>query len=77
MDGAIRLVECQGAEVAGIVAVCIEETPLTNRYRQRYKCVSAVMPGGDIQRQCNGQSLESFKAYRPEMAFPALRRAAR
>jgi len=70
MDGAIRLVERQGGQIAGIVAIAIEENETTDGYRERYKCVAAVMPGSTWQRQCNDQALESFKRYRPEMAFP-------
>ncbi len=70
MDGAIRLVERQNGVVAGIVAIAIEENAVTDAYRKTYKCVSAVMPGSEWQRQCNGQALESFNSYEPEMAFP-------
>ena len=72
LDGAIRLVERQQGVVAGVAAICIEENDRTNDYRQRYKSVSAVMPGSKWQRQCNGQSLDSFRDYRPEMAYPGV-----
>ena len=72
MDGAIRLVERQGGSVAGIVAVAIEENPATDGYRQKYKCVSAVMPDSAWQNECNAQTLSSFADYQPEMAFPEI-----
>ncbi len=74
MDGAIRLVERQSGTVAGMAAICIEENERTAGYRNDYKCVSAVMPGSEWQRQCNGQHLDSFANYRPEMAFPTITR---
>ncbi|MGI9464901.1 MAG: phosphoribosyltransferase family protein [Aestuariivirgaceae bacterium] len=70
MDGAIRLVERQQGIVAGIVAIAIEENERTDDYRQKHKCVSAVMPGSSWQRECNAQSLSSFADYAPQMAFP-------
>ncbi len=72
MAGAIELVERQGGIVAGIASVAIEENPATDRYRAMYKCIAAVMPGTEWQRQCNGQYLESFKTYKPEHVFPAI-----
>lgn len=73
MDGAIRLVERQNGIVAGIAAIAIEENPQTDSYRSRYPCAAAVLPGTKWQTQCNAQKLSSFGAYRPEMAFPAIR----
>ncbi len=70
MDGAIRLVERQGGVVTGIVAIAIEENEHTNGYRNRYSCVSAVVPGSRWQEECNAQNLTSFEHYRPELAFP-------
>ena len=70
MDGAIRLVERQGGSVAGLVAIAIEENARTNGYRQKYPCVSAVVPGSFWQSECNAQTLASFKSYTPERAFP-------
>lgn len=70
MDGAIRLVERQLGVVAGLAAIAIEENARTLDYRQRYHCVSAVLPGTDWQRQVNEQVLDSFSSYRAEMAFP-------
>ena len=45
MDGAIRLVERQGGTVVGLAAVAIEENPVTDAYRKKYRCASGVMPG--------------------------------
>ena len=70
MHGAVQLVEQQKGVVAGMVAIVMEENETTNRYRQIYKCVTAIQPGTEWQRQANAQYLESFKTYRPEMAFP-------
>ncbi|MEM6940915.1 MAG: phosphoribosyltransferase family protein [Pseudomonadota bacterium] len=70
MDGAIRLVERQEGVVAGLVAIAIEENDRTRAYRGMYPCISAVVPGSRWQRECNAQTLSSFDAYRPDMAFP-------
>ncbi len=70
MHGAIQLVEQQQGVVAGIVAIAIEDAERTAEYRKKYKCVSAILPDTEWQRQINNQYLESFKTYRPEMAFP-------
>lgn len=70
MQGAIDLVERQGGAVAGLVAIVIEDCPQTAMYRRKYKCVSAVLPGTEWQRQANAQYLESFETYKPEDAFP-------
>ena len=76
MDGAIRLVERQGGTVVGIAAVAIEENPVTDGYRQKYRCVSGVVQGSRWQTECNAQKLSSFASYKPEMAFPAIGRKA-
>ena len=72
MDGAIRLVERQDGIVAGLVAIAMESNEKTNEYRKRFPCITAVRPDTDLQKQCDRQSLTSFKAYKPEMAFPKL-----
>ncbi len=69
-DGAIRLVERQGGEVAGIVAIAIETNARTESYRRDHLCVSAVMPGSHWQQECDRQRLGSFDSYRAESAFP-------
>jgi adenine phosphoribosyltransferase len=70
MQGAVQLVEQQKGTVAGMVAIVMEENENTKSYRDRYKVVTAIQPGTEWQRQANAQYLESFKTYKPEMAFP-------
>ena len=70
MHGAIQLVEQQSGTVAGMVAIVMEENDNTTAYRDTYHCVTAILPGTEWQRQCNGQYLESFKSYDPAKAFP-------
>ena len=70
MDGAIRLVERQEGCVAGLVALVFEENERTLDFRRKYKCVSAILPDTDWQHQSNQQTLDSFKNYNPERAFP-------
>ncbi|WP_435231452.1 phosphoribosyltransferase family protein [Pseudopelagicola sp. nBUS_20] len=74
MDGAVRLVKRQKGVVAGMVAVAIEENDRTTEYRANYPCVSAVVPGSRWQKECNSQTLSSFKSYKPNAAFPQTRR---
>lgn len=73
MTGAIELVKRQGGIVTGIAAIAIEENEATDTLRRDYHCVSGVVQGSPWQTQCNAQTLESFKTYRPEMAFPQRR----
>ena len=73
MDGAIRLVEQQGGEVAGLVAIAMEENEKTAGYRKRFPCITAVLPDSDVQQQCNRQNLDSFASYEPSMVFPKIR----
>jgi adenine phosphoribosyltransferase len=70
MHGAVQLVEQQGGTVAGMVAVVMEDNENTAEYRKKYKCVTAIQPNTKWQNQANAQYLESFKTYKPEMAFP-------
>ena len=72
MEGAIALVERQQGVVAGLVAVAIESTARSAAFREKYRCVSAVLPGSHWQRECDAQMLSSFADYRPEDAFLAL-----
>ena len=72
MDGAIRLVKRQEGIVAGLVAIAMESNDKTNEYRECFPCITAVRPNTELQTQCDRQSLDSFKAYKPEMAFPKL-----
>jgi adenine phosphoribosyltransferase len=73
MDGAIRLVEQQGGKVAGLVAIAMEDNEKTASYRQKFACITAVLPDTDLQQQCNRQNLDSFASYDPSMAFPKIR----
>lgn len=70
MHGAIQLVEQQEGQIAGMVTIVMEDNENTKTYRDKYHCVTAVLPGSKWQRQANSQTLESFKSYRSEMAFP-------
>jgi adenine phosphoribosyltransferase len=70
MHGAVQLVEQQQGIVAGMVAVVMEENANTASYREKYKCVTAVLPNTEWQVQANAQYLESFKSYDPRLAFP-------
>ena len=70
MNAGIQLVERQGGVVAGIAAVCIEDNDASREMYKKYKMVSCIMPGSEIQAQCNAQTLESFKTFKPEMTFP-------
>ena len=72
MDGAIRLVKRQKGIVAGLVAIAMESNNKTDEYRECFPCITAVRPNTELQTQCDRQSLDSFKAYKPEMAFPKL-----
>jgi adenine phosphoribosyltransferase len=72
MDGAIRLVERQGGKVVALAAVAIEERDATNAYREKYTCVAGVVRGSRWQKECNAQSLSSFKTYSPERVFPKI-----
>ena len=70
MGAGVALVEGQGGVVAGIAAVCIEQSTGGEALRRKYKCASAVLPGSDFQRQCNRQMLDYFEDYEPECYFP-------
>jgi len=70
MHGAIQLVEQQNGIVAGMVAIVMEDNDTTAKYREKYKCITAIQPDTKWQDQANAQYLESFKTYNPEAAFP-------
>jgi adenine phosphoribosyltransferase len=76
MDGAIRLVERQGGVVAGMVAITMEENAATAAYRDRYKVVTAVLPGSLWQVEANAQKLSSFDTYEAKRTFPTAGRTA-
>ena len=73
MEGAIALVEQQDGEVAGVVAIAIEETDRANALCARFPAISAVVRGSRWQAECNEQTLSSFADYKPELAFPTRR----
>ncbi|MBX2868681.1 MAG: hypothetical protein KTR18_08400 [Acidiferrobacterales bacterium] len=70
MNAGIELVERQGGTVAGIAAVCIEETEASAEMRNKYLLSSCVERGSEIQDQCNRQTLDSFATFTPEQCFP-------
>ena len=70
MDAGIRLVERQGGVVAGIAAVCIEETAGGVVHRRRYRCSTAVVPGTPVQDQCNRKTMDHFATFDPASCFP-------
>ncbi|MFT5503384.1 MAG: adenine phosphoribosyltransferase [Gammaproteobacteria bacterium] len=72
MKAGIELVERQGGVVAGIAVVCIEDNNASQLMYDKYKMVSCVVQGSEIQAQCNAQTLESFKTFKPEHTFPDL-----
>ena len=73
MDGAIRLVQQQGGKIAGLVAIAMEDNEKTASYREKFPCITAVLPDTDLQQQCNRQNLDSFANYDPSMAFPKIK----
>ena len=72
MSAGISLVERQGGKIAGIAAVCIEDTDSSRKMREKYKLSSCVVPGSAIQEQCDRQTLDSFAAFSPEDCFPEI-----
>ncbi len=72
MSAGISLVERQGGKVAGIAAVCIEDTEASQEMRRKYKLSSCVVPGSVIQEQCDRQILDSFATFNPEDCFPEI-----
>ncbi|MEO1456390.1 MAG: hypothetical protein AAFV49_02340, partial [Pseudomonadota bacterium] len=59
--------------LTGIAAIAIETNPVTEGYRARFRCVSAVQPDSRMQRECDAQTLSSFATYQAEDAFPRRR----
>ena len=70
MEVAIELIEGQKGIVAGLACVCMEENKRTQKLRQKYKCSTAVLPGTEIQEQCNNKTLKSFDDFKPANVFP-------
>ena len=60
IGAAIELLERQGGVIAGIVTVCIEESPEAEALRKKYHCVASVRPGSEFQDQCNAKHLDFF-----------------
>ncbi len=75
MEGAIRLVERQEGAVAGIVAIAVEDNPVTAAYRRAYHVVTAVQQDSHWQSECNAQTLASFETYASERTFPTAGRS--
>ena len=67
MNAAIQLVERQGGIVAGVAAICVEENEATKLMRSKYTLSSCILPGTDLQEQCNRQTLESFAKFDPKL----------
>ena len=72
MTAGIQLVERQQGVVAGIAAVSIEDTEVSREMHRKYKMAACVVPGSDIQAQCDRQTLDSFADFRPESYFPEI-----
>ena len=70
MTGAIELVERQKGTVSGLVAIAMEDTEHASRLRKAYPVATAVLAGTKWQKECNSQTLSSFKSYTPSKAFP-------
>lgn len=76
MDGAIRLVERQQGEIAGLVSIAMEDTDRSAAYRDAYNIVTAVQPGSSWQAQCNAKRLNSFDSYSAARTYPTAGRSA-
>ncbi|XP_072445766.1 adenine phosphoribosyltransferase isoform X1 [Chiloscyllium punctatum] len=66
MEAAIALIEEQGGTIAGIAAICIEDSKGGKRIKEKYKCSTCVPD--HLQPQFNNKYLESFKAFKTK--FP-------
>ncbi|XP_070587692.1 uncharacterized protein [Erythrolamprus reginae] len=65
MQGAIQLVEQQGSVVAGIAAICIEDSDGGRWLKSHYKWSHCVAP--HLMPQFNAQQLDSFQAFRTSL----------
>ncbi|XP_029142286.1 uncharacterized protein LOC107298100 [Protobothrops mucrosquamatus] len=65
MQGAIQLVERQGGVVAGIAAICIEDSDGGSWLKSRYKWSHCVPP--QLMTQFNAHWLDSFQAFPPSL----------
>ncbi len=70
MDAGIRLIERQQGIVAGIAAVCIEENAASQEMCRKFKTSRCILPGTNLQAQCNRKTLDSFQRFQPQDAFP-------
>ena len=70
MEAAIELIERQGGVVAGIVAICIENTRTGQLLRSKYLCSTSVLPGTDYQFQCDAKYLDFFDDFNWQDVFP-------
>ncbi|XP_063811957.1 adenine phosphoribosyltransferase-like isoform X2 [Pseudophryne corroboree] len=61
MRAAIKLVEEQGGIVAGVAAICIEDSVGGRCVKENYKCSDCVPD--DLRSQFNGHYLKSFNAF--------------
>ncbi|XP_054857949.1 adenine phosphoribosyltransferase-like isoform X1 [Eublepharis macularius] len=61
MQAAIRLVEEQGGAVAGVAAICIEDSEGGRWLKRHYKWAHCVPP--HLMPQFNAHHLDSFKAF--------------
>ena len=58
MQASVDVLTRQGAVIAGIATLCIEDGKSGERFRHDYKCATAVLPGTRLQRQCSAHSFE-------------------
>ncbi|KAK9412665.1 adenine phosphoribosyltransferase-like [Crotalus adamanteus] len=65
MQGAIQLVERQGGVVAGIAAICMEDSDGGSWLKSRYKWSHCVPP--QLMPQFNAHWLDSFQAFPPSL----------
>ncbi|XP_058019813.1 uncharacterized protein LOC131188518 [Ahaetulla prasina] len=65
MRGAIQLVERQGGVVAGIAAICIEDSDGGHWLKRHYKWSHCVAP--HLMPQFNAHQLDSFQAFRTSL----------
>ena len=70
MNAGIELIERQGGEIVGLVAICIEETPAGVALREKYLCSTAVQPGTSFQAQCNEKYLDFFNDFNWDIVMP-------
>jgi len=72
MNAGISLVERQGGIVAGIAAVCIEDTEASKLMANKYLLSACVKKDSEIQDQCNRQTLDSFAKFSAKQCFPEI-----